>query len=251
VVVSGSHGGISAALFAAHAQVSAAIFNDAGVGKEQAGIRGLELLNSVGIAAATVDFRSARIGDAQDALASGFISFVNALGQDHGLTVGMQTAEAVEVEVSFEGIFASAQPALPPPADEALPLAIGGGEVFLVDSASAINQEMAGRVVVTGSHGGLPAGRATRALVAAALFNDAGVGKDQAGIRRLDALDDLQIPALTVDWRSARIGDARDTIKSGIVSYKNRSASRLGVRRSESAMCAAERFLDYAKSRGR
>ena len=54
MVVSGSHGGTSAAEFAARAGVRAVIFNDAGVGKENAGVRGLELLDALGIAAATV-----------------------------------------------------------------------------------------------------------------------------------------------------------------------------------------------------
>src|SRR4051812_48826270 len=77
VVVSGSHGGVVAALFAAAAGVDAVIFNDAAIGKEEAGIAGLHLLEQYGMAAAAVDYRSARIGDGEDSLASGVLSFVN------------------------------------------------------------------------------------------------------------------------------------------------------------------------------
>lgn len=44
IVVSGSHGGASAARFAIQAQVRLAVFNDAGVGRDGTGIAGLGLL---------------------------------------------------------------------------------------------------------------------------------------------------------------------------------------------------------------
>ena len=77
VVVCGSHGGIVAGLFAAAGGVAGVVFNDAAVGKEEAGIAGLRLVEQYGIAAAAVDYRSARIGDGEDSRASGVISFIN------------------------------------------------------------------------------------------------------------------------------------------------------------------------------
>src|SRR5437763_2533362 len=63
VVVNASHGGIYAAYLAAKLGVAAAIFNDAGVGREGAGISGLAYLDGLGTAAATAGHATARIGD--------------------------------------------------------------------------------------------------------------------------------------------------------------------------------------------
>jgi hypothetical protein len=65
--------------------------------------------------------------------------------------------------------------------------------------------------------------------VLGALYNDAGVGKDEAGISRLPALDARGIAAATVSATSARIGDARSTYEDGIISHVNRRATRLGL----------------------
>lgn len=78
LVVSGSHGGVSAARFAIQARARLAVFNDAGVGRDRAGIAGLALLQSEGIAACVVSHDSARIGDARSTLDDGVISHVNA-----------------------------------------------------------------------------------------------------------------------------------------------------------------------------
>src|SRR2546425_10023070 len=52
VVVNASHGGVYAAYLAAKLGAAAAIFNDAGVGRERAGIGGLGFLPKLGIPAA-------------------------------------------------------------------------------------------------------------------------------------------------------------------------------------------------------
>ena len=67
-----------------------------------------------------------------------------------------------------------------------------------------------GEIVVTGSHGGLIGADPKRALKAnarLAVFNDAGVGCDEAGITRLAVLDDRGVAAVTVAHTSAKIGD--------------------------------------------
>jgi len=87
-------------------------------------------------------------------------------------------------------------------------------------------------VVVTGSHGGLLGGRADTALkiaALAALFNDAGIGIDEAGVTRLPALDARGIAAGTVAAASARIGDARSTYEDGILTRVNRCAADFGI----------------------
>jgi hypothetical protein len=59
------------------------------------------------------------------------------------------------------------------------------------------------------------------------VFNDAGVGKDGAGIAALAELERDGIAAATVGHDSARIGEARDAFASGVVSQINASAARL------------------------
>ncbi len=91
---------------------------------------------------------------------------------------------------------------------------------------------------MTGSHGGLLGGRPETALkydALAAVFNDAGIGVDDAGITRLPALDRRGIAAATVAATSARIGDARSTYEDGIVSRFNSRAAALGIAKGVSA----------------
>ena len=58
VVVSGSYGGRYNAFNAAKWPVRAVIMNDAGIGRDNAGIVGLDFLDQIGLAAATADART-------------------------------------------------------------------------------------------------------------------------------------------------------------------------------------------------
>jgi len=80
--------------------------------------------------------------------------------------------------------------------------------VLLADSVTALSTAHAGCVLVAGSHGGNPES-ALPVDARAAFFHDAGIGIDEAGTTRLPALAMRGMPAGTVDYRSARIGDAR------------------------------------------
>jgi hypothetical protein len=95
IAVSGSHGGISSARFAWLAKPMLSVFNDAGVGKDDAGIAGLVWLQSQGLAACTVAHSSARIGVAQSTLDDGIISHLNPAAQALGLHCGQACHEAV------------------------------------------------------------------------------------------------------------------------------------------------------------
>ena len=100
----------------------------------------------------------------------------------------------------------------------------GDGErrVILVDSITELAAEDAHAVVVSGSHGGVSAGEYALAVpLAAAFFNDAGVGKDAAGIAALEMLQRAGVAAGAVAHTSARIGDAQDTWDNGVVSHVN------------------------------
>jgi hypothetical protein len=63
----------------------------------------------------------------------------------------------------------------------------------------------------------------------AAVFHDAGIGIDGAGLTRLPALDQRGIAAFTVAAASARIGDARSIFREGVISAVNDTAAHLGA----------------------
>lgn len=112
----------------------------------------------------------------------------------------------------------------------ALRAAFAGVPLRVVDSVTEALQHPPGAVLVTGSHGGLSAGRfALQARPLLAVFNDAGVGKDGAGIAALGLLQDAGIAACAVAHDSARIGEARSTLDDGVVSFANEAALALGL----------------------
>ena len=112
--------------------------------------------------------------------------------------------------------------------------------IVIADSITRIGPEAAGAVVVNASHGGIYAAYlAAKLRAAAAIFNDAGVGCDRAGIAGLDYLQDFGIAAATVGHDTARIGDGADMVASGVVSHANALAVSLGVSQGQSCRDAA------------
>ena len=230
-VLSGSHGGTYAAFLAAEAGVRAIILNDAGVGWENAGIAGLALLEGIGTPAATVSYLSARIGDGEDMRRRGIISHANPCALGLGVEAGMRAIEALGLLDARAAAASVKLESRKEPRAEVAADSIGLPVVVLVDSASQVNGQDAGRIVVSGSHGALLGGRPETALKVqafAAIFNDAGVGIDSAGISRLPVLDQRAISAATVGAWTARIGDGRSTFEDGIISHLNRTARRCG-----------------------
>lgn len=102
--------------------------------------------------------------------------------------------------------------------------------IVLVDSITQLEPEDRNQIVVSGSHGGISVvGFTLRHPPRIIFFNDAGVGKDGAGIQALSALEDHRISAATYSHMSARIGDAHDAWLHGVVSHANRSAQDNGI----------------------
>jgi hypothetical protein len=234
VVVNASHGGVYAAYLAATLEAAAAIFNDAGIGRDRAGIGGLHYLEELGIAAATVGHDTARIGDGADMMASGVITHANAVAASLGVGVGQSCRDAAARLQQAQ----QTQRAPPEAIEAAFLLIAEAPQVWALDSASLVLPEHKDAIVITGSHGGLLGGRPETALkydVLGALYNDAGIGKDEAGTSRLPALDARGIAAATVSAASARIGDARSTYEDGIVSRVNTRAAALGLREGSGA----------------
>jgi len=105
-----------------------------------------------------------------------------------------------------------------------------GGRVIVMDSITKVTQQDSGTVVVSASHGGASSGEfALEVPLAAAFFNDGGVGKDDAGIAALAMLQQRGMAAGTVSHTSARIGDAQDTWNHGVISHVNERARTLGL----------------------
>jgi hypothetical protein len=234
VVINASHGGVYAAYVAAKLHAAAAIFNDAGVGRDRAGVGGLDYLQEIGIAAATVGHDTARIGDGADMVSSGIVTHANPLAAALGVNPGQSCGDAAAALQQARQIDRA-----PPEALEAAFLLVAEApQVWALDSASLVLPEHRDAIVVTGSHGGLLGGRPETALkydVLGALYNDAGIGKDAAGVSRLPALDARGIAAATVAAASARIGDARSTYEDGIVSRVNATAAAFGLHAGTSA----------------
>ena len=100
-----------------------------------------------------------------------------------------------------------------------------------MDSISYVSDENRGDIIISGSHGGTSAARyAIAGKVAAVFFNDAGIGKNAAGIKGLVQVQEANIIAVAVSHESAEIGNAVDTYENGIVSRANDLAEKAGIR---------------------
>ena len=100
----------------------------------------------------------------------------------------------------------------------------------LVDSITELGPHDAGCIAVSGSHGGISSAQyALAAKPHLSIFNDAGVGKDQAGLAALEFLQGHALAACTVSHSSACIGQASSTLQSGVISHRNLSARKMGV----------------------
>ena len=228
--IAASHGGIYAAYLAAKAGLKAVILSDGGVGRERAGVGGLAYLATMGVPAAAIGHRSARIGDGVDCAKRGIITYVNDPAAAAGIRAGMHASVALDL------LAASDIPAAPMPAPQEETRhrvsEAGGIAVLALDSASLVKPEDAGAIVLTGSHGALLGGRPETAIkipVFAAVYNDADRGIDDCGIARLPALDARNIAGATVSAWSARIGDGQSTYHDGYVSAVNARAGACGA----------------------
>lgn len=116
--------------------------------------------------------------------------------------------------------------------------------VIVADTITKPGAEARGRVMISGSHGGVyPAYLAIKAGLRAVILNDAGVGKGHAGIGCLDYCRQRGMAAATVAHDSCRIGDAADMLARGRISHVNDIARACGVEPGQPCFEAAERLL--------
>jgi len=232
VLIAASHGGVYAGYLAALGHGRGVILNDAGGGLDGAGYGALDWADGFGMPVAVVDCMSARIGDGKDMAANGMISRMNASAAKAGCSVGMAAWDAAKLMLASE-MWSGDAPSLPESRFQ-IDEVPGKRKVFGCDSASLIKEdEDAGQIVVCGSHGGLFAGNSAYILKAplfGVILNDAGVGKDDAGVQRVFAAERMGMAAAAVASTSARIGDARSVWDTGVLSVVNSLAERVGGR---------------------
>ena len=225
--------------------VKAVFLNNAGIGKNHAGISGLVHYEDANILACAVDHNSAEIGVARDTWESGIISHTNKLAEKAGIQPGDSVQEAVASIINAIALTSSAQ------ANEKLEsltnekkdstsnvdlkkqiqTQIGGVSITVTDSITFLNDSNAGDIVVCGSHGGVSAGEyAQKHQLKAVFFNDAGIVKNNAGIKSLDTLSDAGILACTVNCMSAEIFNGQDMLENGIISVCNQLATSRNIK---------------------
>ncbi len=232
VLVSGSYGGEYNAWHAAKWGIRGVVLNDAGVGKDDAGINGLPYLDTIELPAATADAQTCHIADAEHMLAHGTVSHVNRTAAALGCAKGQTVRECAEAMLAAPVITAT-----PPPISGGKRYTVlerpGEPKVICLDAAPMLEAADAGTIAVTGSHAamfrGKPDGLIAPDLVAV-FFSDAGVGLDGAGIRRLAHLDERGMIAGTAAAASAPIGNARAIYADGILSHFNRAAEAAGAK---------------------
>jgi hypothetical protein len=106
----------------------------------------------------------------------------------------------------------------------------GDRRIVIMDSITKVTPEDKGCFVVAASHGGASSGEfALEVPLGLVVLNDAGIGKDQAGIASLAMLESHGVAGATVSHNSARIGDSRDMWESGVISRVNAPAKALGL----------------------
>jgi len=223
--------------------VKAVFLNNAGIGKNQAGISGLSFYAAEGILACAVDHYSAEIGVAADTWESGIISHTNTLAVNAGIQIGDSVKNAV-ARINYLSDNLSSIPENKPfeepvakKKDSSTTLKkqtqtqIDGVNITIADSITFLNESNAGDIVVCGSHGGVSAGHYAQKLqLKAVFFNDAGIGKNNAGIKSLDSLRDAGILACTVDCMSAEIFNGHDMLENGIISVCNQLAKSRNIK---------------------
>ena len=113
----------------------------------------------------------------------------------------------------------------------------------LVNSITELEPHDVGCIAVSGSHGGISSAHyalAARPLLS--IFNDAGIGKDKAGLAALDFLQDHALAACTVSHSSACIGQANSTLQSGVINHCNLLARELGVEAGHTCQLVVDRL---------
>jgi len=241
ILICGSHCGDNGtfARKLKNCQIKAVFLNNAGIGKNSAGISGLTHYEDEDILACAVDHNSAEIGVAKTTWDSGIISHTNNIANKAGIRIGDSVQDAV---ASIQNLIdfptwiqdskkiklnttEKQKSSTNTDLKKQFQTQIEGANITVTDSITFLNENNAGDIVVCGSHGGTSAGHyAQKHHLKAVFFNDAGIGKNNAGIKSLDFLNDNGIIACTVNCMSAEIFNGQDILENGIISVRNQLA---------------------------
>ena len=226
-------------------RVKAVFLNNAGIGKNQAGISGLPHYAAEGILACAVNHNSAEIGIARDTWESGIISHTNTLAGEAGIQPGESVQEAVARIIKIIDKTSLIQKNTNSESTnnkkeensnkvdlkKQTQTQMDGVSITVTDSITFLNESNAGDIVVCGSHGGVSAGHyAQKHHLKAVFFNDAGIGKNNAGIKSLESLSEAGILACTVDCMSAEIFNGQDILDNGIITVCNQLAKTRNIK---------------------
>jgi uncharacterized protein YunC (DUF1805 family) len=248
ILVCGSHCGGNSALAeqVKNCHIKAVFLNNAGVGKNQAGIRGITYYDAENILACAVDHNSAEIGVSRDTWESGIISHLSIQAEAAGIQPGDSVKEAVaklnnivkypfstqksenyESHIKSEAKDTGSKEGL----KKQIHAQIESVDITIADSITSLNENNIGDILVCGSHGGVSAGEyAQKYRLKAVFFNDAGIGKNNAGVKSLESLSDAGILACTVDCMSAEIFNGQDTLDNGIITVCNQLAKARNIK---------------------
>ena len=218
---------------------------DAGIGRNDSGVGGLALADSVHVPAAAVSVFSAEMCVGHSVWADGVISRVNATATALGVQPGLSTEEAavlmLRAPLGMPRHLANPQgdsDFLIEPGDDGgiygcwsmgLPHGDRLRDVFCV--GTPVDTTM---TVHMYNHRILPRG---------VIGSDGGFGRAQMAIAGLHILQDMGIACAAVSHLTAELGDARSIHHQGIVSIMNARAEAAGVRVGMKASDAAMLML--------
>ena len=121
----------------------------------------------------------------------------------------------------------------------------GKSKIIIVDTSSDVNEGNDNDIIVTGSHSGRNSGEHLSSLnIKGVIGNDAGMGKENAGIAGMKILEEHGTPAAAVSCMSARIGNGTSTYEQGKISAANEVAKKLGITIGMAAKEAADKMFE-------
>jgi len=225
---------------------------DAGIGRNESGVGGLALADSVHVPAAAVSVFSAEMCVGRSVWEDGVISRVNATAAALGVQPGLSTREAA-------ALMLRAPRGMPrhlanPEGDSDFLIQAGeDGSVYGCWSMGLPRGDRARDVFCVGT----PADTTMtvhmynhRILPRGVIGSDGGFGRAQMAIAGLNILQDMGIACAAVSHLSAELGNARSIYREGIVTVANAHAEAAGVRTGMSARETAALLLVRAASGG-
>jgi hypothetical protein len=242
VAVGASFAGAPTAAMAMRQGVKAWIAHEAGPGKDEAGISGLAFAQRVGVPAAAIATREARLSGGMTLLTA-HVSRCNAAATALGVRPGQTGDEAARLMLKAPPGTPRDFPGLID--EEVHEMAVTPqGRIYACWSFSRVDGPHPDDVFCVASHGAkVMAVYALPIRPKGVICNDGGRGLDDSGIEGLAVLDTHGIAAAAVSTESARIGDALSTYHDGVISAVNTAAEAKGARVGMPAASAARLML--------